>query len=274
MCSRLGCGASAGASSGRRSTPTMRRISASASRPVCSTTSSASRSFSWSGSSRRRTAEAWTVITLTLWPTTSCSSRAMRARSSATASRACSSRSSSACSASRLVASVSRSRPPRAKPMIQAIEKVMNVQTKSPTGACGSLSPTMTAVTCNAAQPAIAWRRSGRIPNQAEMPSATRNIGRPLLTNPPSSEGRDHDHGGRGQRRRHREPAAEEQRTDEGDRDQDVEPGRPLRSLRVGSPHGDREHPGHRREEQRVDPEPADERGEAGHETGSLARSR
>ena len=72
--------------------------------------------------------------------------------------------------------------------MIQAIEKVMNVQTKSPTGACGSLSPTMTAVTCNAAQPAIAWRRSGRSPNQAEMPSATRNIGRPLLTNPPSKK--------------------------------------------------------------------------------------
>ena len=32
----------------------------------------------------------------------------------------------------------------------------------------------------------------------------------------------------------HREPAAEEQRAEEGDRDQDVEPGRPLRSLRVG----------------------------------------
>ena len=40
----LRAGASAGASSGRRRTPTSRRISASASRPVCSTTRRASRS--------------------------------------------------------------------------------------------------------------------------------------------------------------------------------------------------------------------------------------
>ena len=91
-CSRLGCGARAGASSGRRSTPTSRRISASASRPVCSTISSASRSRSCSGLSSRRTPAACTVITLTLWPTTSWSSRAIRARSSATAARASSSR--------------------------------------------------------------------------------------------------------------------------------------------------------------------------------------
>ena len=59
---------------------------------VCSTTSSASRSFCCSGRSRRRTAEACTVITLTACPTTSCSSRAIRARSSVTASRASASR--------------------------------------------------------------------------------------------------------------------------------------------------------------------------------------
>ena len=82
MCSRLGCGASAGASSGRRSTPTILRISASASRPVCSTMRRASRSRSCSGRRSRRTAEACTVMTLTLWPTTSWSSRAILARSS------------------------------------------------------------------------------------------------------------------------------------------------------------------------------------------------
>ncbi|HEX5877502.1 MAG TPA: hypothetical protein VF468_04130 [Actinomycetota bacterium] len=35
----------------------------------------------------RRAAPAWTVITLTEWATTSCSSRAIRPRSSATAQR-------------------------------------------------------------------------------------------------------------------------------------------------------------------------------------------
>ena len=72
-------------SSERRSTPTMRRISARASRPTASTVSRASRSTTCSGSSRRRTADACTVMTLTLWPMTSCSSRAIRLRSSATA---------------------------------------------------------------------------------------------------------------------------------------------------------------------------------------------
>src|SRR5262249_55571153 len=73
-----------------------RRILASAAPPVCSTTIRASLTRSWSCSSRRRTAEACTGMTLTLWPTTSWSSRAIRARSSATALRARSSRSRSA----------------------------------------------------------------------------------------------------------------------------------------------------------------------------------
>ena len=56
----------------------------------------ASRSRCCSGRRSLRTAEACTVMTLTLWPTTSCSSRAILARSSVTAPRARSSRSLSA----------------------------------------------------------------------------------------------------------------------------------------------------------------------------------
>ena len=89
----VGGGARSGASSPDRRTPTIRRISASASRPVASTVSSAARSLTWSGRISRRTADACTVITLTLWPMTSCSSRAIRLRSSATATSARSSRS-------------------------------------------------------------------------------------------------------------------------------------------------------------------------------------
>ena len=49
------------------------------------------------------------------------------------------------------------------------------------------------------------------------------------------------DRDDRDERRRHREPAAEEQGTEEGERDQDVEPDGPGRSLGVGPLRGDRE---------------------------------
>ena len=83
-----GCGARAGRSDSVRMIPSSRRISASAWRPVSSTVISASRSRSCSGLSRRRTALACTVITLTEWASTSCSSRVIRPRSSSTAWRA------------------------------------------------------------------------------------------------------------------------------------------------------------------------------------------
>ena len=62
------------------------RSSVIAARPPASTASSASRAWSGSRSSTLRAAPAWMTITLTLWPTTSCSSRARRARSCSSAS--------------------------------------------------------------------------------------------------------------------------------------------------------------------------------------------
>ena len=70
----------------RRSMPSSRRVSASAWRPACSIEASASRVDSCSAPSAWRSAPAWMTMTLTLWATRSCSSRAIRARSSATAS--------------------------------------------------------------------------------------------------------------------------------------------------------------------------------------------
>lgn len=78
-----------------RSTPSSRRISASAWRPVIEIVSRAV--FAWSGevSITYAAPSACTTITDTLCATTSCSSRAIRARSAATATLACASRSRS-----------------------------------------------------------------------------------------------------------------------------------------------------------------------------------
>ena len=73
----------------------MRRMSPSACRAVSSIERSSSASSGRSWRRRRRSEPLWTAITLTAWATTSCSSRAIRARSSATASRARTSRSTS-----------------------------------------------------------------------------------------------------------------------------------------------------------------------------------
>ena len=62
-----------------------RRISVSACRPASSTTSSASRARAGSSSTRNRAAPVCAIITPIEWPTTSWSSRAIRARSSAIA---------------------------------------------------------------------------------------------------------------------------------------------------------------------------------------------
>ena len=89
---REGCGARASSSSLRRSTPSRRRISSTASRPVASMASAPGAPPAARPRARARAPWAWTTMTLTSWATTSCSSRAMRERSSATASRARSSR--------------------------------------------------------------------------------------------------------------------------------------------------------------------------------------
>ena len=79
--------------------PTSRRISVSAPRPICSMVCSTSRVEP--SSTTRRSAPAWMTIIETLCATASCSSRAILARSSTTASRAATSRSRSASRARR-----------------------------------------------------------------------------------------------------------------------------------------------------------------------------
>ena len=105
MASMTGAGARRprGASS-ERSTPSMRRSSCSAERPVVSIASSARLASSGWVSITCTPTPACTVITLMAWATTSCSSRAIRSRSSATARAASSirSRSSTAARASRM----------------------------------------------------------------------------------------------------------------------------------------------------------------------------
>ncbi len=85
---RLGCGASARSSSWRRSTPSSRRSSVSASRPVDSAVANAVRARSGSRSASRRAAPAWIVIAEMACATTSCSSPAIRVRSSSAAASA------------------------------------------------------------------------------------------------------------------------------------------------------------------------------------------
>ena len=112
-----------------RSTPSSRRISVSACRPVSSTVRSASRSRSWSGLSSRRTAPACTVMTLTECATTSCSSRAIRLRSSSTARCACSSLRCARSSARRAALRMPRrgGRGPRRQPGERKAEPISSV---------------------------------------------------------------------------------------------------------------------------------------------------
>ncbi len=117
---RPGCGDRAsGWSPSVRSTPKSRRISASASRAVASTAARSRASAAWSGPSRRRTAWVWMVTTLIEWDTMSCSSRAIRVRSSAAALAASSSRLRSSCSARARASSVLAVRTRRSWPTAQ-----------------------------------------------------------------------------------------------------------------------------------------------------------
>jgi hypothetical protein len=95
-----GCGArppapGSGSAVSTVSRPITCRSSAIAARPPASTASSASRAWSVSVARTLRAAPAWITITLTLWVTTSCSSRAIRARSCSAARRTARARSSS-----------------------------------------------------------------------------------------------------------------------------------------------------------------------------------
>ena len=94
-----GWGASGTRSPSARSTPRSRRISAIACRAVVSIPVRSAASRACSGPSRRRIACAWIATTLIECETTSCNSRAIRARSASTASRSRRSRSRSACAA-------------------------------------------------------------------------------------------------------------------------------------------------------------------------------
>jgi hypothetical protein len=82
-------------------------------------------------------------MTLTLWPTTSWSSRAIRARSSATAARARSSRSRSSRAARSSAARYWVSFALSALPASQTIENRIEMKRKSPQPWCGSLWTTI-----------------------------------------------------------------------------------------------------------------------------------
>ena len=86
-----------------------------------------------------RTAPTWSTITLTAWATMSCSSRAIRARSSATAMRAAASRSRSACAARASAASACSARSRSAKPASQPIANSSGMKTSSPAHVPGLL---------------------------------------------------------------------------------------------------------------------------------------
>ena len=103
-----------GSVSGRR-TPSRWRSSSRAWRPASSTAPIACRAASGSSAATALAAPACTVITLTRWATTSCSSRAMRVRSSVTIRRA-----SAACSCCSWAARSERSR--RRRPTYQGHE--------------------------------------------------------------------------------------------------------------------------------------------------------
>ena len=90
---RPGVGAGPAATGSSRSTPSMRRMSVSAWRPVLDTSCIASAARSGSEACAAAAASASVTITWMLCETTSCISRAMRARSAAAASDACWSRS-------------------------------------------------------------------------------------------------------------------------------------------------------------------------------------
>ena len=195
--------------------PSSRRISASAWRPVSSTVISASRSRSCSGLSRRRTALACTVMTLTECASTSWSSRVIRLRSSSTARRATSSASSIRCSASRA----------RSEWRAVAAERTnvpttgMLSQISSVAGTSGARMKTVQPATSSAPSAISAWRASSSEPAAQAARIRTRNIVSVSYAAVGSSSVK--ASGARGDRERddERRPPPEEQRTGREERD-------------------------------------------------------
>ena len=212
---------------------------------------------------RRRAADAWTVITLTLWPTTSCSSRAMRVRSSATASRACSTRSCSARASRCFASSASWNLRLSPNPIAHATVKTTDVKTKPPTPPSGSLLKMIAVTPIPNASPAIAWVRSRMRPNRTKTAIAVRrgSIRAGMSRSSTNELAATTTTAGNG--RAERESPAREERQRHPQDGEDVEPERPERpvldvlgedDLDDADDDGDGE--------QRVEPVPAGERPE------------
>ena len=196
--------------------PSSRRISESAWRPVSSTVIRASRSRCWSGVSSRRTALAWTVITLTECASTSCSSRVIRFRSSSTARRASSSVRRARSSASRACSECLAAAAEITKmPMSGKLSQISSVH-----GTSGARMKTVQPAT-RIAPSAVTARRQSRSEPAAQQREQERQEHRVRVVGGARIEQRE-DEGARGddERRDERCAAAEEQRSggDEGDR--------------------------------------------------------
>ena len=156
---RPGAGACDRAPSLSRSTPSSRRISVSVPRDVAEIASSAARACSGWSSSTCAPTPACTAMTDIEWATTSCSSWAMRSRSSASTLAALWRSASARSSASRTLASVAARRLRKATPSAQTAAnwaRTPNAPTVSSPGR--SPSPSTTIVTHRSASPATAFR--------------------------------------------------------------------------------------------------------------------
>ena len=157
-------------SSSERITPSSRRSSASAARPVDATEDSDSRALPGSLSNTSSPAAACTTITLTLWAITSCSSRAIRVRSSITARSAFSSRSRSRRAARASSSARYARRVRRLSPTTHAIANTASSGITRP--ACGPLL-TVTATVIGSATHAAARIDTRRSQRAATVYSAT-----------------------------------------------------------------------------------------------------
>ena len=112
-------------------------MSASAPAPVSRMVASAARAYSGSDSTTCSAAPAWTTIDVTEWATMSCSSRAIRVRSSTTAVSACSAAATSAAIARSVDSLARRSDLDSPNPKIHTVVKTPQWKTIS-LGVCSS----------------------------------------------------------------------------------------------------------------------------------------
>ncbi len=160
-----GCGASVASVSSRRSTPSRRRSSSSASRPAVSIAPKASRASSGRVKARRRAPVAWTVIALSAWATTSCNSPAIRARSSATARPAASSPRRSSSAVFSRSARLSAARPRSRRPTTIGAPRVTAI-VKRPLDASSYGSVAASASAAHATKPTASRARPAYAPSQ------------------------------------------------------------------------------------------------------------